>query len=67
MDCASADSVVIVPASPTQVRASSSGTVRSAGSSRSRTSRRAVDTSCNVGGSECKQRSVSRTHPMSAE
>ena len=34
---------------------------------RSRTTRRAAVTSSGVGGSECRQRSVSRTQPMSAE
>ncbi len=67
MLCASADSVVIVPATPTQVLAPSTGTTPSATSSRSRTTWRAAATSSGVGGSECKQRSVSRTQPMSAE
>ena len=52
---------------PTQVCARSTGTTRSASPSRSRTTSRAAATSAAVGGSECRQRSVSRTHPMSAE
>ena len=65
--CASAASVVMVPATPTQVRARSTGTTRSASPSRSRTTSRAAAISSAVGGSECRQRSVSRTQPMSAE
>ena len=61
MSCASAATVVIVPATPTQVRACSTGTTRSASPSRSRTTSRAAATSALVGGSECRQRSVSRT------
>ena len=64
---ASAASVVKVPATPTQVLARSTGTTRSASPRRSRTTSRAAATSAAVGGSECRQRSVSRTQPMSAE
>ena len=67
MFCASADSVVMVPATPTHVRARSTGTSRSASPSASRMTPRAAAISTAVGGSECRQRSVSRTHPMSAE
>ena len=64
---ANAASVVIVPATPTQVWACCTGTTRSASSSAERTTARADSISSAVGGSECRQRSVSRTHPMSAE
>ena len=64
---ASAANVVIVPATPTQVRASSTGTRSSASAIFSPATTRAAATWSAVGGSSCRHRSVRRTHPMSVE
>ena len=66
--CSTAATVVTVPARPTSVVASGApGITRGTSATRSRTTETAFDSSSGAGGSECRNCSVMRTHPMSSE
>ncbi len=63
-----AATVVMVPARPTSVPASATpGTTRGTSATRSRTIATAFASSSGAGGSECRNCSVMRTHPMSSD